>query len=128
MPAASSPAATPTPAPAPKSALLTAEDERLLSSATTHEKLLLSQAVFEKGTDDWQGVAALIKGHKLLKAERGDEWFGPKVRKGRLRGGGLAGRAASHGVSALIRTPCICLGCLAATREAVGRADARDRS
>ncbi|GAA5879560.1 hypothetical protein JCM3774_000286 [Rhodotorula dairenensis] len=78
MATASSPAPTPTPTPAPESALLTVEDKHLLLSTTTHEKLLLSQAVFEKGTEDWKGVAALISGHKLIKADRGNEWFEPK--------------------------------------------------
>ncbi|GAA5977061.1 hypothetical protein JCM10908_004841 [Rhodotorula pacifica] len=67
--------AAPTPTPAPESALLTAEDKLLLSSTTTHEKLLVSQAVFEKGTKDWKGVAGLIRGHKLIGRERGKEWF-----------------------------------------------------
>ena len=83
MAAASSPAPTPTATtatPAPESALLTVEDKQLLAATTTHEKLLVSQAVFEKGTADWKGVAGLIKGHKLINAElRGNAWFEPKV-------------------------------------------------
>ncbi|TKA52611.1 hypothetical protein B0A53_04621 [Rhodotorula sp. CCFEE 5036] len=83
MAAASSPAPTPTATatatPAPESALLTVEDKQLLAATTTHEKLLVSQAVFEKGTADWKGVAGLLKGHKLINAQvRGNAWFEPK--------------------------------------------------
>lgn len=60
------------------SSRLTDSDKQLLASTTTHEKLLISQAVFEKGTEDWEGVRALIEGHAFIQA-RGTEWFELKV-------------------------------------------------
>lgn len=72
----SSAAAPPTIDP---STLLTTQDKALLSATTTHEKLLVSQAVFEKGTEDFEAVAGLIRGHALIR-DRGEGWFAPKVR------------------------------------------------
>ncbi|BGP41684.1 hypothetical protein JCM10450v2_005747 [Rhodotorula kratochvilovae] len=46
----------------------------LLAQTTTHERVLLAQAVFEKGTGDFEAVGRLLRGHALLRA-RGEEWF-----------------------------------------------------
>lgn len=54
--------------------LATEQQNQLIQSLSTHEKLLVAQAVYEKGGDDWQGVAKLLKGHALLKTV-----FGAKV-------------------------------------------------
>ncbi|GAA6054649.1 hypothetical protein JCM3770_002922 [Rhodotorula araucariae] len=58
---------TPAPQLAPTSAAL-------LAQTTTHERVLLAQAVFEKGTGDFEAVGRLLRGHALLSA-RGEAWF-----------------------------------------------------
>ncbi|GAA5927908.1 hypothetical protein JCM3775_002761 [Rhodotorula graminis] len=50
------------------------DESHLLDQTTTHERVLLAQAVFEKGSDDWEAVGRLLRGHALLRA-RTDEWF-----------------------------------------------------
>ena len=55
------------------------EESALLAQTTTHERVLLAQAVFEKGSDDWDAVGRLLRGHALLKA-RTAEWFTAQVR------------------------------------------------
>ncbi|KAM0790014.1 hypothetical protein ACM66B_005343 [Microbotryomycetes sp. NB124-2] len=50
-------------------ALLPAELQ-LVSSLTAQQRLLVVQAVHELGNQDWDGVAELLKGHKLMLAAR----------------------------------------------------------
>jgi len=59
------------------------DESALLYQTTTHERVLLAQAVFEKGSDDWEAVGRLLRGHALLKA-RTAEWFTAQVRPRRL--------------------------------------------
>ncbi|GJN92692.1 hypothetical protein Rhopal_005727-T1 [Rhodotorula paludigena] len=59
---------------APPAVALPPAETALLASTTTHERVLVAQAVFERGTGDYAGVGKLLEGHALLR-ERGPEWF-----------------------------------------------------
>ncbi|GAA5822224.1 hypothetical protein JCM11251_006267 [Rhodosporidiobolus azoricus] len=61
---------------------LSPSDSSLLSSTSTHERLLLAQGVFAKGNEDFAAVAATLRGHALLQnrekeagESEGEGWF-----------------------------------------------------
>ncbi|GAA5856067.1 hypothetical protein JCM8547_002964 [Rhodosporidiobolus lusitaniae] len=58
--------------------LASPSDLLLLSTTSTHEKLLLAQAVFARGNGDFESVAEMIRGEVLLRRreEREEGWFG----------------------------------------------------
>ncbi|GAA6031420.1 hypothetical protein JCM8097_005652 [Rhodosporidiobolus ruineniae] len=62
---------------APGPSLASAADTALLASTSSHERLLLAQAVFARGKDDYAGVAQMLRGHALLRRreEEGGGWF-----------------------------------------------------
>ncbi|GAA5922801.1 hypothetical protein JCM1841_000712 [Sporobolomyces salmonicolor] len=61
----------------PASSLLTPSEAQLLSTLSTTDKLLVAQAVYEKGNRDFAAVGTLLRGHVLL---QGTEvgWFAPE--------------------------------------------------
>ncbi|KAJ8292862.1 putative cytokinin riboside 5'-monophosphate phosphoribohydrolase [Rhodotorula toruloides] len=59
------------------SSLLTPEDSAVLASTSTIQRVLIAQSVFEKGTNDFAAVAAVLQGHALL-SDCSHEWFEPK--------------------------------------------------
>ena len=79
-------AATPAPPPTEPTAETSAASSfsllpvelALLSSLSVTEKLLVAQATYELGSQDFKGVAKLLQGHALLK-ERGRSFFSADV-------------------------------------------------
>lgn len=95
--AAPPPPAEPTPEPTAAFSLLPAE-LALLSSLSVTEKLLVAQATYELGSQDFKGVAKLLQGHALLK-ERGKSFFSADVSRlelGRSGGADALGAAEVH--------------------------------
>ncbi|GAA6019309.1 hypothetical protein JCM10207_001257 [Rhodosporidiobolus poonsookiae] len=58
---------------------LSPADRSLLAATSTHERVLLAQAVFQQGTASeatWAKVGGVLKGHALLKSRDDQpEWF-----------------------------------------------------
>lgn len=60
---------------------LTPAEQSLLDVLNATERVLVAQAVYELGNDDFRGVAKLLQGHALLK-DKSKTWFSADV--GRL--------------------------------------------
>ncbi|GAA5916867.1 hypothetical protein JCM6882_007438 [Rhodosporidiobolus microsporus] len=60
--------------PAPPAPSAPAPPPSLLASTSTHERVLLAQAAFAKGNEDFAAVAEALRGHALLRAREGG-WF-----------------------------------------------------
>ncbi|GAA5953391.1 hypothetical protein JCM21900_001835 [Sporobolomyces salmonicolor] len=61
----------------PASSLLTPSEVQLLSTLSTTDKLLVAQAIYEKGNRDFAAVGTLLRGHVLLQGKEVG-WFAPE--------------------------------------------------
>ncbi|GAA5934531.1 uncharacterized protein JCM15063_004605 [Sporobolomyces koalae] len=56
--------------------LLTPTELAQFRNLTTHQKVLVAQASYAKGTQDWHSVSGLLQGHVLLR-DVSPEWYEP---------------------------------------------------
>ncbi|GAA5914834.1 uncharacterized protein JCM6883_005632 [Sporobolomyces salmoneus] len=49
----------------------------LFRSLTTHQKVLIAQGAYAKGSTDFEGVSSLLRGHVLLK-DVAEDWYDPR--------------------------------------------------